>query len=111
MKKLVTNFISLCLIILILLLVMNRLNIVNFSTTLNDIFSFLTLILIVVSSFSVILIGSSKLDKFINSIIFLSTIVGGVYFIMNPQLNIFILVCLGTSLTYSLKDMLYKKKA
>lgn len=110
MKKFITNFISLCLIILIFLLIMNRLNIVTFSTTLNSIFTFLTLILIVISSFSVILIGSSKLDKFINYIIFLSTITGGIYFIMNPQLNIFILVCLGTSLSYSLKDMLYKKK-
>lgn len=111
MKKFITNLTSLCLIIFILLLIMNRLNIVNFSNTLNNVFSFLTLVLIVVSSFSVILIGSSKMDKFINSIIFISTIVGGVYFIINPQLNIFILVCLCTSLLYSLKDMLYKKKA
>ncbi|MGL4774492.1 MAG: hypothetical protein ACRC2K_13105 [Clostridium sp.] len=111
MKKFLKKFVSLCLILLISILIMDQFKILEFSNTSRDIFIFLTLICIVISSFSVILTSSSKINKFINYIIFLSTIAGGVIFIMQPKINVFILICLGTSFLYSLSDMLYKKHA
>ncbi|MGL5150213.1 MAG: hypothetical protein ACRC7N_06530 [Clostridium sp.] len=109
MKKFLRKFVSLLLIIFISILIMDKFKILVFSDASRDIITFLTLICVVTSSFSVILTSTSKINKFINSIILISTITGGIVFILNPKLNIFILICLGASLSYALTDMLYKK--
>ncbi|MBM7835787.1 hypothetical protein [Clostridium sardiniense] len=109
MNKYIEKLISLLLVVLILLLTFNHFKIIQFSKVLKDSFSFLTLILIIISSVTVINGKKSGIYKFINYIILISAILGGIYVIINSKLNLSVYICLLFTLSYAIVDMLYKK--
>ena len=106
MNRYIQKVISLLLVILITLLTFNHYKILVYSNTLQDVFSFLTLALILISSVNVINISKSGLNKFINYIIL---IVGGILLIIDYKTKIVVYVCLLFTIVYAIMDMLYKK--
>ncbi|GAB6169249.1 hypothetical protein JCM1393_17090 [Clostridium carnis] len=105
----INKIINILLILFISFLILNEYYVIQFSDTLKNVFVFLTLILVLLSSTKEIITSSSGLSKFINCIILFCTIVGGVFSIVNKQLNIFIYICLLFSVTYGFVDLVYKK--
>ncbi|MEG2740378.1 hypothetical protein, partial [Clostridium sp.] len=76
---------------------------------LNDVFSFLTLALILISSVNVINASKSGLNKFINYIILITALLGGILLIINYKTNIVTYICLIFTVVYAVMDMMYKK--
>ncbi|MDQ0148775.1 hypothetical protein ACFO6R_00520 [Eubacterium multiforme] len=109
MNKYIQKIISLSLIVLILLLTLNHFKIIELSKILKESFSFITLILIIISSVSVLNGKKAGIYKFINYIILITAILGGIFVIINSKLNLSVYVCILFTLTYALIDMLYKK--
>lgn len=109
MNKYIQKVISLLLVILITLLTFNHYKILVYSNKLQDVFSFLTLALILISSVNVINISKSGLNKFINYIILISAIIGGILLIIDYKSKIVVYVCLLFTIVYAIMDMLYKK--
>ncbi|AIY83094.1 MAG: hypothetical protein KIB43_00500 [Clostridium baratii] len=109
MNRYIQKVISLLLVILITLLTFNHYKILVYSNTLKDVFSFLTLALILVSSVNVINMSKSGLNKFINYIILISAIIGGILLIIDYKTKIVVYVCLLFTIVYAIMDMLYKK--
>ena len=109
MNKMIQKFVSLTLLVLITLLVLDYFKIIEFNTVLGNSLSFVTIILIVFSSTSVICTSRSGLNKFINYII-LASITGGVVLkIINGKFNMIIYASLLFTVVYALMDMLYKR--
>ncbi|MEG1003529.1 hypothetical protein [Clostridium sp.] len=109
MNKYLQKTISLLLVVLITLLTFNHYKIIVFSNTLNDVFSFLTLALILISSVNVINASKSGLNKFINYIILITALLGGILLIINYKTNIVTYICLIFTVVYAVMDMMYKK--
>ena len=109
MNKYIEKLISLLLVVLILLLAFNHFNVIQFSEVLRHSFSFITFILVIISSFSVINGRKPVAYKVVNYIILISAIIGGIYAIINSKLNISIYICLLFSIAYAIVDMLYKR--
>lgn len=109
MNKYIQKIISLFLVLLITLLTFNHYNIVNFSPTLRESFSFLTLALMIISSVSVISASKSGLNKFINYIILTTAIFGGILVIVDGKFNFIMAVCILFTIVYAIMDVLYKK--
>ena len=87
------------LILFIVFLALNELHVIVFSTNLRNVFIYLTLILILLTSLKEIFLGNSGLLKFLNIITLLCTVIGGIFSIVKGQLNAFIYICLLFSLT------------
>lgn len=109
MNKYIEKLISLLLVVLILLLTFNHFKIIQFSKVLKDSFSFITLILIIISSVTVINGKKAGIYKFINYIILISAVFGGIHIVINSKLNLSVYICLLFTLSYAIVDMLYKK--
>ncbi|AQM59885.1 hypothetical protein I3900191A7_04990 [Clostridium baratii] len=109
MNRYIQKVISLLLVILITLLTFNHYKILVYSNTLQDVFSFLTLALILISSVNVINISKSGLNKFINYIILISAVTGGILLIIDYKTKIVVYICLLFTIVYAIMDMLYKK--
>ena len=107
MNRYIQKVISLLLVILITLF--NHYKILVYSNTLQDVFSFLTLALILISSVNVINISKSGLNKFINYIILISAVTGGILLIIDYKTKIVVYICLLFTIVYAIMDMLYKK--
>ncbi len=109
MNKYIQKIISLSLIILIFLLSLNHFKIIEFSKILKESFSFITLILIIISSISVVNSKKPGIYKFINYIILITAILGGILVIIYSKLNLSVYLCILFTLIYALIDILYKK--
>lgn len=111
MNKYIQKFVSLVLIIAISLLVLNELKIIVFTTQIKEILSFVTIVLMVFSSTTVICSNNSGIHKFINYLILLSVITGVIFMIIQKKLNVIIYASLILSVIYALLDMIYSKKS
>lgn len=109
MNKLIQKIVSLTLLFLISLLVLDYFKIIEFNNVLGSSLSFITIVLIVFSSTSVICTSKSGLNKFINYLILTSITVGIVFRIIYGKLNMVIYVALLLTVVYALMDMLYKR--
>ncbi|SFC32366.1 hypothetical protein [Clostridium uliginosum] len=109
MIKIMNKINSFLLLFLILVLLLNKVKVIDYSLTLKNIFSFLTLILTLLSATNVILTSKSGFFKFINVVIILALIAGGILAILKPGLNIYIYTCLLFTSVYCFIDMFYKK--
>lgn len=110
MNNYVQKIVSLILVVLITLLVLSECKIIVFSLVIKDVLSFITIVLMIFSSTSVICCSKSALNKFINYLILLTVIVGITVVIINKELNVVVYVSLLLSVVYALIDMLYNKK-
>ena len=90
MNKLIQKIVSLALLFLISLLVLDYFKIIEFNNVLGSSLSFITIVLIVFSSTSVICTSKSGLNKFINYLILTSITVGIVFRIIYGKLNMVI---------------------
>ena len=109
MNKMIQKIVSLALLFLISLLVLDYFKIIEFNNVLGSSLSFITIVLIVFSSTSVICTSKSGLNKFINYLILTSITVGIVLRIIYGKLNMVIYVALLLTVVYALMDMLYKR--
>lgn len=109
MNKTIQKIVSLALLFLISLLVLDYLKIIEFNNVLGNSLSFITIILIVFSSTSVICTSKSGLNKFINYLILTAITVGIVLRIIYEKLNMVIYAALLLTVIYALMDMLYKR--
>lgn len=109
MQRILNRLLNISLIIIILFLILNEYYVIEFSSKLKDVFIFLSLILILITAIREILTSSSKLSKFVNGVILISTVIGGVGAIATGQLNLFIYICIMFSLIYCFIDLVYKK--
>ncbi len=109
MIKVINKVTSFLLLFFILVLCLNKLKVIDYSKELRNIFYFLTLILTVFSAINVILTSNSKLFKFINMVIILNLIIGGIISILESGLNMYIYSCLAFISIYCIIDMFYKK--
>ncbi|MDR5586097.1 MULTISPECIES: hypothetical protein [Clostridium] len=109
MIKVVNKVTSFLLLFFILVLSLNKLKVIDYSEDLRNIFYFLTLILTIFSAINVILTTNSKLFKFINIVIILNLIIGGIISILESGLNMYIYSCLAFTSIYCIIDMFYKK--
>ena len=109
MNKLIQKIVSLALLFLISLLVLDYFKIIEFNNVLGSSLSFITIVLIVFSSTSVICTSKSGLNKFINYLILTSITVGIVFRIIYGKLNMVIYAALLLTVVYALMDMLYKR--
>ena len=109
MPQFINKFMYILLIIFITFPVLNEFYVIDFSTNLRNIFIFLTLILILLTSMKEILSGKNGFIKFLNIITLLCTVVGGIFSIVNGQLNTFIYICLTFSLINGVIVLTYSK--
>lgn len=109
MNKFFNKVTSFFLLFLLLVLSLNKLKVIDYSQDLRNIFYFLTLVLTIFTSINVILTNNSKLSKFINIVIILNLIIGGIISILETGLNIYIYICLIFTSIYCIVDMFYKK--
>ena len=108
MIKNISKICSFLLLFILAILALNEFQIMNYSADLKKIFYFLTLILIMFFSVTTLLTNKSGFFKFVNVVIMLALVVGGVMSILKPGLNISLYVCLVLTVIYSLVDMFYK---
>lgn len=109
MPQFINKFMYILLIIFITFLVLNEFYVIDFSTNLRNIFIFLTLILILLTSMKEILSGKNGFIKFLNILTLLCTVVGGIFSIVKGQLNTFIYICLTFSLINGVIVLTYSK--
>ena len=109
MNKLIQKIVSLALLFLISLLVLDYFKIREFNNVLGSSLAFITIVLIVFSSTSVICTSKSGLNKFINYLILTAITVGIVLRIIYGKLNMVIYAALLLTVVYALMDMLYKR--
>lgn len=107
--SILNKLISILIIFFIVFLILNKYYIIHFSDTLKNVLSFLTIILILISSTREVITNKSGFSKFINCTILFCSIVGGVFAIINNQLNLFVYICIIFSLAYGVIDLVYKK--
>ncbi|WP_438571203.1 hypothetical protein [Clostridium sp.] len=100
---------SILLIFFIVLLALSQYSIIQISDTLKSICYFLSLVLIILSSTRELFTTNSGFSKFISISILLSSLIGGIFAIINSELNIFIYICILFSLIFGLIDLVYKK--
>lgn len=109
MDKVIDKILSIFLIMFVVFLILNEYYVIQFSDTLKNVISFLTLILILIISMKELITNKSALIRFINGVILFCIIVGGVFAIVNSSLNIFIYASLLFALVSSLVSLVYKK--
>lgn len=109
MIKIFNRFLTILLIILICLLVLNRYYIIEFSENLKNVFIFLTLVIILLTSVKEIITGKSGFTKFLSIVILLCTTIGGIFAVMSHQLNAFIYICLLFSLLQCFMELVNTK--
>lgn len=109
MDKIIDKVLSIFLVMFIVFLVLNEYYVIQFSDTLKNVLSFLTLILLLILSMKELVTNKSGLARFINGIILFCVIVGGVFAIVNESLNVFIYISLVFALAFSLISLVYKK--
>ena len=109
MNKMIQKIVSLALLFLISLLVLDYFKIIEFNNVLWSSLAFITIVLIVFSSTSVICTSKSGLNKFINYLILTAITVGIVLRIIYGKLNMVIYAALLLTVVYALMDMLYKR--
>lgn len=109
MDKVIDKILSIFLIMFIVFLLLNEYYVIQFSDTLKNVLSFLTLILLLIISMKELVTNKSGIARFINGVILFCTIVGGVFAIVNTSLNIFIYASLLFAMVFSLISLVYKK--
>lgn len=109
MDKVIDKILGIFLIMLVVFLTLNEYYIIQFSDILKNVFSFLTLVLILMTSMKEVITNKSGIARLVNIIILFCTIVGGVFAIVNTTLNLFIYVSLLFSIVFSLISLVYKK--
>ncbi|MGL5351835.1 MAG: hypothetical protein ACRDA5_00770 [Clostridium sp.] len=109
MDKVIDKLLSIFLIMFVVFLILNEYYVIQFADTLKNVLSFLTLILILMTSMKELVSNKSVIARFINGVILFCTIVGGVFAIVNTSLNMFIYVSLLFSTVFSLISLVYKK--
>lgn len=109
MDKVIDKTLSIFLIMFIVFLILNEYYVIQFSDTLKNVFIFLTLILILMTSMKELVSNKSGFARFINGVILFCIIVGGVFSIVNKELNVFIYISLVFSMVFSLISLVYKK--
>lgn len=109
MDKIIDKVLSIFLVMFIVFLVLNEYYVIQFSDTLKNVLSFLTLILLLIISMKELVTNKSGLARFINGIILFFIIVGGVFAIVNESLNVFVYISLIFALAFSLISLVYKK--
>lgn len=109
MNKFFNRFLSLLLIVLITLLLLNQLYVVDFSIDTKNVFIFLTLAIILLTSFKEILIGKSGFLKFLSIVTLICTIIGGVFSVISKQINLLIYICILFSLFQGFFDLIQNK--
>jgi len=108
MIKNISKICSFVLLFLFLVLILNQFEIMTYSDILKNIFYFLGILLIMLSSVITLLTNKSGFFKFLSVSIMLCLVAGGIMSIINPGLNIFIYICMVLSAIYSMIDMFYK---
>ncbi|PPV12425.1 hypothetical protein AWN73_18765 [Clostridium butyricum] len=108
MIKNISKICSFVLLFLFLVLILNQFEIMTYSDILKNIFYFLGILLIMLSSVITLLTNKSGFFKFLSVSIMLCLVAGGIMSIINPGLNIFIYICMILSAIYSMIDMFYK---
>lgn len=108
MNNIIQKILSLTLLILITLLTFDYFKVIEFDKVLKNCFTFIIVISSVISSMGVILSKAPGVMKFINYVIILSLLLGGMLIITQNKLNLFIVIFLVFTISYSLIDMLYK---
>ncbi|MCE9654580.1 hypothetical protein [Clostridium celatum] len=107
MNKFINRFLNIVLIMLITFLVLNQFYIIQFSDSIRDVFIFLTLTLILLTSSKELLTGSSRISKALSILILACAIIGGIYTVADKQLNILIYFCLFFSLLQGFLDLVH----
>ena len=108
MRSIFNKFINVMLILLLLILILNRYYVIEFNVTLRNIFIYLSLIIILLTSIKEALEGAG-FNKFLGITIILCTIVGGILTVINGKLNLFVFLCLLFSLIHSFLELVYSK--
>lgn len=109
MNKIIEKIFTILLIVLIFLLLLSEFYIVQISSDLSLIFSYLTIVLVVFTSTKEFILNKSGFVKFVNFSVFLGILVGGVFSIINKQLNLLIYLCFIISIGFSIVDLIFKK--
>ena len=109
LNKFLYGFLNICLIVFITLLALNQFYVIDFSTNLRNLFIFLTLIIILFTATTQLLTGKSNFLKFISGVILFSVIIGGVFYVLKDQLNIFVYICILFSLFQCLFELIQNK--
>ncbi|MBW6408873.1 hypothetical protein [Clostridium weizhouense] len=109
MIKVINKVTSFLLLFFILVLLLNKVKVIDYSENLKNIFYFLTIILTLFSSTNVVITSKSGFLKFVNAIIILALIMGGIISILKPGLNIYIYICLLLTSIYCTLDIFYRK--
>ena len=104
----VSKICSFLLLFLFAVLGLNQFEIISYSTQLEYIFYFLSLLLIMFSSVTTLLTNKSGFFKFISIAIMACLAIGGVGAIIKNTFNIFLYVSAIYTAIYSLVDMFYK---
>lgn len=99
---------SFLLLFLFAALGLNQFKIISFSSQLEYIFYYVTMLLIMFSSVTTLITNKSGFFKFVSIVIIGCLVVGGVFAIIHPGFNIFLYVTIIFTSIYSLVDMFYK---
>lgn len=91
----------------IVLLTLNQFNIIQFADSIRDVFIFLTLTLILLTSSKELLTSNSKLTKTLSITILACAIIGGIYTVSSKQVSILIYCCLFFSLLQGFLDLVH----
>ena len=109
MSQFLNRFFYILLIIFITFLVLNQFYVIDFSSNLRNVFIFLTLILILLTSMKEILSGKNTFIKILNWLTLICTVIGGMISIIQGQLNTFVYICLTFSLINGIIVLTYSK--
>ena len=105
----INKLISILLVFFVIFLVLNQYFIIGLSTDLQFILYFLTLVLIIISSTNEVCVNSSPAIKFINCLILLFLIIGGVYSIVLNSVSIILYIAVLFYFITRFIDLVYKK--
>lgn len=109
MSKAINKSLYILLIILVIFLVLNQFYVIQFSEDLKNVFMFLTLIIILLTSVKEIIISKSGFIKFLSCVTLFCIIVGGIGSVISKQINLFIYLCLLFSLLHGFVELVYSK--
>ena len=107
MNKFFNKFLNILLIMLICFLALNQYYIVKFSDDLRNVFAFLTISIIFLTSVKEIVSKKNGFTKFMSIVILFTTIVGGVLSIITKEINFLIYICILASLFQGFFQLIY----
>ena len=109
MNKVLSKILSVILVMLICFLILNEYYVIKFSDDLRNVFAFLAIVTIFLTSIAEIISKGFTFSKFLSFVILFSLIVGGTFAIINRQMNLLIYICILSSLIQGLVQLISSK--